>query len=133
VRADTIDVAVSIYASAACPPRSRVPAGAPRPTPEAPLVISMPHPAFRIVTRGQPTVLRRSYFDHTPIPWVVGTETGTDHPLTISDLFPAEPRNFRVDNVLDRAVEGVAARPALDRGNAMGPSTLIVRARKQGI
>jgi len=104
--------------------------------PEAPLVISLPHPAFRIVDAyGNPPILRRSYYDRTPIPWVVGTEAGSDHPLTIGDLFTSLSRaNFRVDQVLEP--EPLRATP---RGRhwteAMRwvPSTLIVRARKQGI
>jgi SAM-dependent methyltransferase len=137
VRADTIDVAVSVYALGAVPDLDRVFRQVHRVLrPEAPLVISMPHPAFRIVDAfGNPPILRRSYFDHTPVPWVVGAETGTDHPLTISDLFTSLSRaNFRVDTVLEP--EPLKAQP---RGRhwteAMRwvPSTLIVRARKQGI
>ena len=137
VRADTIDVAVSVYALGAVPDLDRVFRQVHRVLrPEAPLVISMPHPAFRIVDAvSNPPVLRRSYFDHTPIPWVVGAESGADHPLTIADLFTSLSRaNFRVDTVLEP--EPLKATP---RGRhwteAMRwvPSTLIVRARKQGI
>jgi len=137
VRADTIDVALSVYALGAVADLDRVFRQVHRVLrPEAPLVISIPHPAFRIVDAyGNPPILRRSYYDRTPIPWVVGTEAGSDHPLTIGDLFTSLSRaNFRVDQVLEP--EPLRATP---RGRhwteAMRwvPSTLIVRARKQGI
>ncbi|MEY2430573.1 MAG: hypothetical protein QOC92_298 [Acidimicrobiaceae bacterium] len=137
VRADTIDVALSVYALGAVADLDRVFRQVHRVLrPEAPLVISLPHPAFRVVDiHGNPPILRRSYFDHTPIPWVVGAETGDDYPLTIADLFTSLSRaNFRVDTVLEP--EPIKGRP---RGRhwteAMRwvPATLIVRARKQGI
>jgi len=137
VRADTIDVALSVYALGSVSDLDRVFRQVHRVLrPEAPCVISLPHPAFRIVEpNGNPPSLRRPYFDRTPIPWVVGAEAGSDHPVTISDLFTSLGRaNFRVDTVLE---------PEPPKGSPRGrhwteamrwvPSTLIVRARKQGI
>jgi ubiquinone/menaquinone biosynthesis C-methylase UbiE len=137
VRADTIDVALSVYSLGGVADLDRVFRQVHRVLrPEAPLVLSMTHPAFRMVdTFGNPPAVQRSYFDRTQIPWVVGTEVGADHPLTIADLFTSLSRaNFRVDTVLEP--EPLRATP---RGRhwteAMRwiPATLIVRARKQGI
>src|SRR5207248_3527364 len=104
--------------------------------PEAPLVISLPHPAFRTVDPGgDPPTVRRPYFDRSPISWVNGDEAGADHPQTISELFTSLGRaNFRVDTVLEPEPSRSGPRsrywtPAM----RWIPATLIVRARKQGI
>ncbi len=137
VRADTIDVAVSIYALSMIADLDRVFRQVHRVLrPEAPLVISMPHPAFRIVDAyGNPPILRRSYFDRTAIPWVVGAEAGSDHPLSIADLFTSLGRaNFRVDTVLEpEPVRGQPRGRHWTEAMRWVPATLIVRARKQGI
>jgi len=99
-------------------------------------VLSLPHPAFRAIDpSGDPPAVRRSYFDRTPIAWEAEGESGSDHPMTISDLFTSLARaNFRVDTILE---------PEPARSSARGrhwtpamrwiPSTLVVRARKLGI
>jgi ubiquinone/menaquinone biosynthesis C-methylase UbiE len=137
VRADTIDIAVSIYSLASIADLDRVFRQVHRVLrPEAPLVLSLPHPAFRIVDPyGNPPILRRSYFDHTPVPWMVGTEAGTDHPLTIADLFTSLGRaNFRIDTVLEpEPVKGTPRGRHWTEAMRWVPATLIVRARKQGI
>ena len=137
VRADSIDLVFSSYAFDAVEDLNRVFRQVHRVLrPEAPLVISLPHPAFRIVDAyGNPPILRRSYYDHTPIPWVVGAETGTDHPLTISDLFTSLSRaNFRVDTILEpEPVKGSPRSRHWTEAMRWVPATLIVRARKQGI
>jgi hypothetical protein len=99
-------------------------------------VLSLPHPAFRIVDiQGNPPSLRRSYFDHAPIPWSVSGETGSDHPLTISDVFTSLSRaNFRVDTVLEpEPAKGTPRGRHWSEAMRWVPSTLIIRARKQGI
>jgi SAM-dependent methyltransferase len=137
VRADTIDLAVSVYSLGAVADLDRVFRQVHRVLrPEAPIVLSLPHPAFRAVdSLGSPPILRRSYFDHTPIPWTVATETGTDHPLTISDLFTSLSRaNFRVDTVLEpEPVKGSPRSRHWTEAMRWVPATLIIRARKQGI
>ena len=137
VRADTIDVALSVYALGSVPDLDRVFRQVHRVLrPEAPLVLSMPHPAYRMVDAvGNPPVVRRSYFDRTAIPWVVGAEAGADHPLTISDLFTSLSRaNFRVDTVLEpEPLKGAARGRHWTEAMRWVPATLIVRARKQGI
>jgi SAM-dependent methyltransferase len=137
VRADTIDVAVSIYALGTVADPDRVFRQVHRVLrPEAAFVISLPHPAFRTVDpSGDPPAVRRTYFDQSPISWVNNTEAGSDYPHTISTLFTSLSRaNFRVDTVLEPEPERSGARsrywtPAM----RWMPATLIVRARKQGI
>ncbi len=137
VRADTMDVAISVYSLGAVADPDRVFRQVHRVLrPEAPLVVSVPHPAYRSVDPlTDPPVLKRRYFDRTPITWWHEKESGTDHPSTISDLFTSLSRaNFRVDTILE---------PEPSRAQVRGrhwteamrwvPSTLIVRARKLGI
>jgi SAM-dependent methyltransferase len=137
VRADTIDIALSVYALSTIADLDRVFRQVHRVLrPEAPLVISLPHPAFRVVdANGNPPSLRRSYFDRTAVPWVVGTEAGSDYPSTIADLFTSLSRaNFRVDTVLEpEPVKGISRGRHWTEAMRWVPSTLIVRARKQGI
>ena len=137
VRADTIDMAVSVYSLGAVPDLDRVFRQVQRVLrPEAPLVISLPHPAFRTVDpSGDPPTVHRSYFDSSPIAWQAGTESGTDHPLTISELFTSLSRaNSRVDTILEPEPTRSSARsrhwtPAM----LWFPATLLLRARKLGI
>jgi 2-polyprenyl-3-methyl-5-hydroxy-6-metoxy-1,4-benzoquinol methylase len=137
VRADTIDVALSVYSLGGVADLDRVFRQVHRVLrPEAPLVLSMPHPAFRMVDAfGSPPAVQRSYFDRTQIPWVVGAEVGADHPLTISDLFTSLSRaNFRVDTVLEpEPLRGVPRGRHWTEAMRWIPATLIVPARKQGI
>jgi len=137
VRADTIDVAISIYALGAGTDLDRVFRQVHRVLrPDAPLVVSLPHPAFRTIdTTTEPPVVQRSYFDRSPIPWVGSEEAGADQPMTIGDLFTSLSRaNFRVDTILE-------PEPTRTIGHSRHwtpamrwlPATLIMRARKLGI
>jgi SAM-dependent methyltransferase len=137
VRADTVDLALSVYSLGAVADLDRVFRQVHRVLrPEAPLVLSLPHPVFRAMQRASdPPCFSRTYFDRAPTPWTIGDDTGNDYPLTISDLFTSLTRaNFRVDAILEPepAKEG---RPSAYWTDLMRwvPSTLIVRARKQGI
>jgi SAM-dependent methyltransferase len=135
VRADTIDAAVSIYTLGLVADLDRVFRQVHRVLkPEAPFVMSLPHPAWRALDRAEPPALRRSYWERAPIHWHDGTEAGADHPVTIGDLFTSLTRaNLRVDTVLEPEPARTTARsrwwhPTM----AQVPSTLIVRARKHG-
>ena len=136
VRADTIDVVLSVHALASISDLDRLFRQVHRVLrPEAPFVLSVVHPAFRMVDpAGDPPVVQRAYFDHTSIPWRDQAVEGTDHPVTISDLFTSLARaSFRVDAVLEPepAHEVTRSRhwtPAM----RWVPATLVVRARKQG-
>lgn len=137
VRADTVDVAISVYSLGVVPDLDRVLRQVHRVLrPEAPIVLSLPHPAFRTVDPdGDPPAVRRSYFDHTPISWLADGEAGADQPMTISDLFTSLSRaNFRVDTILEPEPVRSGSR-SRHWSNAMRwlPATLILRARKLGI
>jgi SAM-dependent methyltransferase len=135
VRADTIDVALSIYSLGSYADPDRVFRQVHRVLkPDAPLVLSLPHPAFVAVDpSSEPPVLRRRYFDRAPIAWPGGE--GVDHPRTVGELFTSLSRaNFRVDTILEP--EPVVGSPRSRHWTpAMGwvPSTLVLRARKLGI
>ena len=137
VRADTMDVAISVYSLGAVADPDRVFRQVHRVLrPEAPLVVSVPHPAYRSVDPStEPPVLRRRYFDHTPITWWHEKESGVDHPITISDLFTSLSRaNFRVDTILEPEPSKAPGRGRhWTEAMRWVPSTLIVRARKLGI
>jgi SAM-dependent methyltransferase len=135
VRADTIDAALSVHAMGTVEDPDRVYRQVHRVLkPDAPLVLALPHPAWRAVDRAEPPAVRRAWWDRTPIPWEEGGERGHDHPVTVAGLFTSLTRaNFRVDTVLEPepAPSGPRSRwwhPAM----AWGPATLIVRARKVG-
>jgi len=137
VRADGIDVAVSIYALGGVEDLNRVFRQVHRVLkPEAPFVISIPHPTYVAVSAGiQPPVFRRSYFDRTPIGWQSGQTAGVDMPYTMGDLFTFLTRaNFRLDTLLEPEPAPSASRSRhWSETMRWVPSTLILRARKQGI
>lgn len=135
VRADTIDVVVSIYALGMVADLDRVFRQVHRVLrPEAPFVLSLPHPVWRAADHQEPPVIRRAYWDRTPVPWDGSGEAGADHPVTIADLFTGLTRaNFRVDTLAEPEPPRASARsrwwePAM----SWLPSTLVVRARKVG-
>jgi SAM-dependent methyltransferase len=135
VRADTVDIVLSVYVLGTVPDLDRVFRQVHRVLkPDAPFVISMPHPAWRALGPGDPPAWRRSYWDRSPRPWVEGAETGADHPVTIADLFGSLTRaNFRIDTVLEpEPADGATRSSWWQPTMAQVPSTLIVRARKVG-
>lgn len=160
LRADTIDAALSVYTLGTVDDLDRVFRQVHRVLrPEAPLAISLPHPAFRTIDQASdPPALARSYFDRTPLPWPStapsaasstassigpsgigagdeGAEEGADYTRSIADIFTSLTRaNFRVDVVLEPEPRPGARRdPRWTPAMAWIPATLIVRARKQGI
>jgi ubiquinone/menaquinone biosynthesis C-methylase UbiE len=129
IRADTIDAVVSVHGLAPVDDVDRVFRQVDRVLhPEHPLVLSMPHPAFAMVSPDDPERrIRRAYWDPSPI--------DGDVPRTISHLFTALGRaNFRVDTVLEPEPSAVGPRSAQWHDHMRYlPATLIIRARKQGI
>jgi SAM-dependent methyltransferase len=128
VRADTIDAALSVYTLGTVADLDRVFRQVHRVLrPEAPFVISLPHPVFRTLdAEADPPVIQRSYFDRAPVKWNIEGEKGSDYPVTIAELFTSLTRaNFRVDTLLE-------PQPRRRGHTSWVPSTLIVRARKHG-
>ncbi len=135
VRADTIDAAVSVYALGTVADLDRVFRQVHRVLrPDAPFVVSLPHPLWRVVDRAEPPALRRPYWDRTPQPWSSGDETGQDHPLTIGELFTSLVRaGFLVDTILEPEPSPGGARSAWwQPAMSWAPATLIVRGKKVG-
>jgi SAM-dependent methyltransferase len=128
LRADTIDVALSVFALASVADLDRVfrqvhrvlRAG-------ASFVFSLPHPAFVLTQSG-------SYFERLPEPWRTDDASGEATPRTIGDVFGGLARaNFRIDALLEPEPPAAPRSPFWVDAMARAPATLIVRARKEGI
>ena len=135
VRADTIDAAVSVYGLATADDLDRVFRQVHRVLkPDRPIVFSLPHPAFTMLDpAGVEPVLRRSWWDASPVPWSVGAGQGEpDRPHTLGGLFTSLGRaNFRVDALAEPEPDPASC-PDDSWSDAMRwvPPTLIMRARK---
>lgn len=135
VRADTVDLVISIYALGMIGDLDRVFRQVHRVLrPDAPFVLSLPHPAWRTVDGEDPPKVRRAYWDRTPVPWTDAGEQGADHPVTLAELFTSLIRaNFRVDAIVEPEPANTTARSRWWRpGMKWLPGTLIIRARKVG-
>lgn len=137
VRADGIDLVLSVYALAAEPDIDRVFRQAHRVLrPECPIVASVPHPAFALVDAGSadPQRIAHSYFDRAPRPWQIERRSGVEHVRTFADLFGGLYRaNFRIDAVVEPEPVGPPHSRWWSEVMHRVPSTMIVRARKLGI
>jgi len=138
VRADTIDLVVSVYALGMVGDLDRVFRQVHRVLRrEAPLIFSLPHPAFTMIDPGGLDLLKlsRSYFDRQPRPWTTDDASGNEYVRNVGELLTSLLRaNFRIDTVLEPAPVTDAVRsgywtPAME----LMPSTLIIRARKEGL
>ena len=139
IRADTIDAVLSVYALAGVEDLDRVFRQVHRVLrSECHLVLSLPHPAFTMldVSSGLPAgVVGRGYFDRSPRPWAQHDLSGAEYPRTIGDVFTSLSRaNFRVDTLLEPQPEPGARRHSSYWTETMAhvPSTLVIRARKEG-
>ena len=138
VRADTVDAVVSIYALATVDDPDRVYRQVHRVLRrECPLVLSVPHPAFAMVdpAASDPLRVARSYWSRDGRPWEADDLDGVDYPRPISEIFTSLGRaNFRVDTILEPEPDaGTAKSASWSPVMAWVPSTLVVRARKEGI
>jgi SAM-dependent methyltransferase len=128
LRADTVDAVLCVYLLGAVADVDRVFRQVHRILrTDAPFVLSLPHPAYRTVDpAGNPPTLVRRYLDRSPI--------GEDAPHTISDLVTGLIRaNFRIDTLLEPPPTPTATQHAFwAPAMAWMPSTLIIRARKEG-
>jgi SAM-dependent methyltransferase len=136
VRADTVDAAVSTYALATVDDLDRVFRQVHRVLrSDRPFVFSLPHPAFVMLDPdgGEP-VLRRAWWDTSPVAWSVADERGEpDNVVTLSGLFASLSRaGFGVDMLLEPAAERSTAGEAWSEAMRWVPPTLIARARKLG-
>ena len=138
VRADSVDLVLSAYAFGYVDDLNRVFRQVHRVLRVgAPLVFSMPHPAYHLIDGDhpdQPLLVRRSYFDTEPLEfeWFGATFTDFRHP--IADLHTALVRaSFSVDTLLEPKPNAAGPRSQhWQEAFRYVPRTLIVRARKEG-
>jgi hypothetical protein len=128
IRADIIDAVVSVWGFVPVDDIDRVFRQVDRVLrPEAPLVLSLPHPAFAMIDQGDhERRVRRSYWS---------TEGGGAVPRTIAHVFTSLVRaNFRVDTLLEPEPAPTGRRSAAWHDHMRYvPATLLLRARKQGL
>jgi SAM-dependent methyltransferase len=137
MRADSVDLVFSAWAIGTAPDLNRVFRQVHRVLKQgAPFVFSMPHPCYDIIDDEhpeQPLLIRRSYFDRSPVDDSGETPFG-EHHHTVSDVFMGLTRNnFRVDVLLEPESGGDAPSPHWREAFLWLPHTLVVRARKEGI
>jgi SAM-dependent methyltransferase len=137
LRADSIDLVFSAYSFGYVEDLNRVFRQVHRVLKVgAPLVFSLPHPAYDMIDddSDQPLLVRRSYFDHSPIDYEWNGIPFTDYHHTISDIYMGLVRaSYRVDNILEPAPTHIGPRSQHWRETfRYVPRTLIVRARKEG-
>lgn len=136
LRADTIDLVLSVHALATVPDTDRVFRQAHRVLrTECPIVLALPHPALTLVdpTGPDPRRIARSWFDASPR--VGGGWTDTTYPVTFSGLVGGLFRaGFRVETVAEPPPLASGPRsPWWSEIMQLVPATLIVRARKVGL
>lgn len=135
LRADTIDLVLSVHALAAVADTDRVFRQAHRVLrTECPLVLALPHPALNLVdpTAPDPRRIVGSWFDARP------RRHGSDdttYPVTFSGLFGGLFRaGFRVETVAEPPpIETGPRSPWWSDVMRLVPATLVVRARKVGL
>jgi SAM-dependent methyltransferase len=138
VRGDSIDLVFSAYAFGYVEDLGRVFRQAHRVLKtNSPLVFSLPHPAYDMIDDDaeEPLLVRRSYFDRSPIDYEWNGIQFTDYHHTIADLVTGLLRNgFRIDTVLEPEPKASGPRSQHWReAFRYVPRTLIIRARKEGI
>jgi SAM-dependent methyltransferase len=137
VGADSVDLALSVYALASVDDIDRVFRQVNRVLrPESPFVFSLPHPAFNMLDPSdQELQLRRPWWDPRPVAWSVGPDgAGPDRPHTFSGLVSSLTRaSFRLDTVAEPAPDPAHAGDYWCGAMGWVPPTIIIRARKEGI
>lgn len=137
LRADSIDLVFSAYAFGFVDDLRRVFRQCHRVLKDgAPLVFSLPHPAYDMIDDdSDPALLvRRSYFDRSPIPRASAGVPFTNYHHTVAELFSALVRSgYRVDTILEPEPSASGPRSHHWRESFnLVPRTLVMRARKEG-
>jgi SAM-dependent methyltransferase len=137
LRADSIDLVFSAYAFGYVEDLNRVFRQVHRVLKVgAPLVFSLAHPAYDLIddAADPPLLVRRSYFDRSPVDFDWGGIRFTAYHHTFSELYMGLARaSYRVDLILEP--EPISSGPhshAWRETYNYVPRTLIVRARKEG-
>lgn len=139
VRAETVDLTLSVFALAGVADLARVFRQVHRVLrSEAPIVLSLPHPVLSLVAGSTGELVpRRRYGENKPARWAQGELSGVDHGHTVEAVVTALVRTgFLVDILLEPVADRTPAcmsggywRPLMEHL----PTALIVRARKQGM
>ena len=137
LRADSVDVAFSAYALGFVEDLNRVFRQVHRVLKEgAPFVFSITHPAYDLIDDDaeEPLLIRRSYFDPTPVVYSWDGQRFADHHRTVAEVFAGMSRaKFRVDTILEPEPRADGPRSRHWRETfRMVPRTLIIRGRKEG-
>lgn len=136
LRSDSVDGAVSVMALAAADDLARVFRQVHRVLkPEAPFICTFPHPAHAMFDRGSVDPLHATLpYDQTmPRVWHLDDDEVVDHPRTVSEIFTTLHRSsFGVDQLLEPLTPNAGGQSAQRELAEMVPTTLVVRARKQG-
>ena len=140
VRADAIDAVLAAYSLSQVQDLSRVFRQLHRVLkPEAPVVLSVPHPVSLMLDwdpeeQASPW-LGRTAWGESAIAWRVAGDEGATHVHQVSELFTSLQRsNFTVDTLLEPVPEETGRpSPHRSRLEEWVPTTLVMRARKQGI
>ena len=137
LRADSIDLVFSSYAFQYVEDLNRVFRQVHRVLKVgAPLVFSLPHPAYFVLDEdsGTPPRVERSYFDRSPERYDWGGVDFTAFPHTFADLYMGLARaSYKVDLMLEpEPIPGAPRSWFWREAMEWVPRTLIVRARKEG-
>jgi SAM-dependent methyltransferase len=137
VSADSIDLVFSAYAFGHVEDLNRVFRQVHRVLKVgAPLVFSLPHPAYDMIDddSDEPLLIRRSYFDTTPVDYAIGGSSFTDHHHTMAEIYMGLVRaSYRVDLIMEPPPRPRGPRsPHWRDAFTVVPRTLITRARKEG-
>jgi SAM-dependent methyltransferase len=131
VRSASVDLAISVYSLAAVDDLDRVFRQVHRVLhPEAPFIVTLPHPFTLLVRAAGDGSIRveRPFTARSPL----GEGASLTYPHQFGDVHTSLTRaNFRVDTVLEP--EGDSRGPWRSATTGWVPSTLVIRARKQGI
>lgn len=138
LRADSIELVVAVYSLGGVQDLGRVFRQLHRiMRPDAALVMSLPHPFSMMLEADpddqSPPYLTRTAWSDQAISWRSGGDEGVTHVHQIGDVFTTLMRsNFRLDALVEPEAEpnrtSIHTSPLRD----WVPSTLIVRARKEG-
>jgi SAM-dependent methyltransferase len=138
LRADSVDLVFSAYTLGSVEDLNRVFRQVHRVLkPNAPLVFSLPHPAYVMIDDGDPELpllIRRSYFDRSPVDFEWNGVAFRDFHHTIADLLMGLVRaGYRIDTALEPEPSSTGPRSMYWRDTFYYvPRTLILRARKEG-
>ncbi len=138
LRADSVELVVAVYSLAGVQDLGRVFRQLHRiMRPEGALVLSLPHPMAMMLEADpddqQTPYLTRTAWSDQAITWRSGGDEGVTHVHQVGEVFTTLLRsNFRVDAILEPAAD--TGRTSLHSSplREWVPSTLVVRARKEG-